>query len=456
MKLVAWLSTCSLALLGCALPPPPDVDHDADPRDAAADAAIDASVDAGPDANTACVPDSVVCEADHYTQCSSAGVVEVEMDCPLGCDAPSSRCRDVDPSNGVAVYLDMARDGAAPDLVLQSGSTINTDTGVVFDGTTSVVVPNVDHEVSTGLTHRVFMVKSLLIAGTTKVTGSRGLIVVSNGDIELTSTLDISADGAANGPGASTSTCTGGSSIVGSGFTGGGGGGGNATTGAYGGDGNNLTVPAGTPGAALADEDLDFLRGGCAGGRADRTGGGCVHHGGGGGGAAQLVSRTEFRMTASGVIDASGGGGQAGVIGVDSCVSTSIRGGGGGGAGGSVLVEAPTIVLNGAGVAIGAHGGGGAAAGVGATRAGGDGQPTGAAAPGGVNLTLGLEGGDGGTVGMPPMAGMGGGANQDGSGGGGAAGRARMNTVAGTFTLQAGAVVNAASTTGVLRVRLVP
>lgn len=455
MKLVAWLSTCSLALLGCALPPPTNIDHDADPRDASIDAMSDASIDAGPDANTACVPDSVVCEADHYVQCSAAGVVEVEMDCPLGCDASSSRCRDIDPSNGVELLLEQTADPASPDLVLQNGATINTDTGVVFDGTSSVIVPNAEHEVGAGITHRVFMVRSLVVTGTTKVTGSRGLIIVSNGDVEVSGTLDISADGQTSGPGRGEGSCAGGGTESAA-ITGGGGGGGNGTPGAYGGAGNGGTVAAGLPGQAQASDTLEPLVGGCDGGTVVRTGGDCTHFGGGGGGAIQVTSRTEIRLVTTGTINAGGGGGRSGTVGVDGCTSTSNLGGGGGGAGGSVLLEAPQVVFSGAGVVIGASGGGGAAAGVGSARAGADGGTAEAPAAGGVNLTTGDEGGDGGTVVLAAQVGETGGSNGHGSGGGGAVGRARINTVSGNYVLDGGASLRLVVSSGVLGLRLVP
>ncbi len=452
MKLVAWLSTCSLALLGCALPPPPDVDHDADPHDAAIDAAIDASVDAGPDANTACVPDSVVCEADHYVQCSSAGVVEVEIDCPLGCDGASSRCLDVDPSNGLAEYLDMARDDvAAPAVTLGTGSTIDTDSGIVFDGTSSVSVPSADLGA-----HRVFMVESLAVSGNTTVTGSRGLMVVADGSIEITALLDVSANLKVNGPGGGAGSCDGVDANSAS-LPGGAGGAGNGDAGASGGTSNNGGSAAGPGGALLADVDLEPLRGGCEGGQSGVTGDSCLSGFGGGGGAIQLVSRVEVNLLAAGVIDASGGGGVSASAAVPGCVSTSARGGGGGGSGGSVLIEAPQVRLEGGAVVISTKGGGGSAGGIGALLNGEDGGIDEAWADGGVaQFANNGYGGRGGTSAQLPTDGQAGNTSGLGGGGGGAVGRTRVNTSAGTVNPVGGAAVRSKITTGSLRTRLVP
>lgn len=453
MKLVAWLSTCSLALLGCALPPPPNVDHDADPRDAAAlDASPDAAIDAMVDAALACEPDTITCIDGHYVDCSATGTAEVEMNCPLGCDEASDRCIDVDPSNGLAEYLDAARDdAAAPALTLGEGSSIDTDSGVVFDGSSSVVVPHADLG-----EHRVFMVKSMTLSGTTTVTGTRGLMIVSDGAIEISATLDVSANLQVNGPGGGPGSCDGQDAMAAS-FPGGGGGAGNGDVGATGGTSNNEANPGGGAGALHADVDLEPLVGGCEGGVSVLNGNACTSGFGGGGGAVQLVSRTEVRLVTAGVIDASGGGGRSARAGVGGCISTSIRGGGGGGAGGSVLIEAPQVRLEGGAVVISTKGGGGSAGGVGAILDGEDGGIDAARADGGIaTLAENGYGGGGGTEVLPPNNGQSGDASGLGGGGGGAVGRARFNTSAGTINPVGGAAIRSKSTVGVLRTRLVP
>ena len=51
------------------------------------------------------------------------GAVEQAIVCPLGCSTTAEKCLDVDPSNGLASYLDAAADG--PTLHFTGASTIN-------------------------------------------------------------------------------------------------------------------------------------------------------------------------------------------------------------------------------------------------------------------------------------------------------------------------------------------
>jgi hypothetical protein len=97
-----------LFLVGCKFPYPGDVELDGADLDALT--ATDASADASPP----CVADSVVCDDANgiYVDCSSTGTIEFQMTCPLGCASGQEKCVDIDPSNGVATYLDMARDRA--------------------------------------------------------------------------------------------------------------------------------------------------------------------------------------------------------------------------------------------------------------------------------------------------------------------------------------------------------
>lgn len=144
---------------GCSLPPPADVDHDADLRDATQ---VDAAVDAAP----VCVPDSIVCDEGTglYVDCDSEGAPEVVIDCPLGCAPDVEKCLDVVASNGLTGYLDQARDDEDVVSVSFTGvSTMNTDTGVVMIGANEVEIPN-----TTANGIRVFMFKFLTISGTLK------------------------------------------------------------------------------------------------------------------------------------------------------------------------------------------------------------------------------------------------------------------------------------------------
>lgn len=408
-----------------------------------------------PDAETGCVPDSIVCDdaTDRYTECSSEGVVTRVMECPLGCSDSVEKCVDVDPSNGVAEYLDQAAtDPNAPNLALGAGSTIDSDSGVVFDGAQSVPVPSVDVG-----SYRVLIVKSLTLTGSTKVSGTDGLIIVSDGDVIITDLLDLSADGQVNGPGGGPAPCDGSDGNVASGISGGAGGAASGDPGGNGGTSNNGGSPAGFGGTALTDVDLDPLPGGCEGGQGTLTASSCMSGFGGGGGSLQITSRTLVRVADNGVIDASGGGGLVARAGVGGCTSTSLRGGGGGGSGGALLVEAPQVQLEGAAVVLSTKGGGGSAGGVGnVVYDGADGGTDDQRALGGESAVTGIRGGQGGHETLPPTNGQSGGASQAGGGGGGAVGHTRFNTTAGTINPVGGAAVRSKYTTSMIRVRLVP
>ena len=445
-------SSVFLILIGCVLltscsfDRPADLDDDAGMIDAIADM---------PDAETGCVPNQIICDdaTDRYTECDGDGVVTRTIDCPLGCSDSAEKCVDVDPSNGVAQYLDMAAtDPDAPDLTLGAGSTIDTTSGIVFDGSQSVVVPSTDIGV-----YRVFWVKSLTISGATKASGGDGVIIVSDGNVAITALFDLSADAQTNGPGGGPGSCDGSDASSSAGLAGGGGGAGNGDPGGTGGSGNNGNGPGGVAGPVLSDVDLEPLRGGCEGGQGVVSGSTCKSGFGGGGGALQVVSRTEIRISGSGVIDASGGGGVSAKVGIDGCTSTSLRGGGGGGSGGSVLLEAPQVLLEGAAAIVSTKGGGGSAGGIGGPGLdGADGGTDDQRPSGGINSLTGVSGGLGGHEALSPTNGLAGDTNENGGGGGGGVGRARFNTAAGTINPVGGAVIRSEFTTSMLRTRLVP
>jgi hypothetical protein len=446
----ARLAAVLALLAACSFERPADVPDD-DTGDDDSGQTPDAEV---PDSELGCTPSTTTCTDGRYVECSAEGVVTRAIDCSLGCDGSQPKCREIDASNGVSQYLDQARTDPTPMLRLGAGSTIDTDSGVIFDGGANVSVPNIDLG-----GFRVFMVKSLSIEGTTTVSGGDSLIFVSAGDISITATLDISANGQVSGPGGGAGTCEGGDATFQTsvGYGGGGGGGGNGEAGGVGagafeGPGN---TPGGAAGAALAAADLVPLRGGCFGGESIASGTTCKSIGGGGGGAVQLTSRTRIVISGNGVIDASGGGGIAARSGQLGC-NIEPRGGGGGGSGGSILLEAPLVTLDGAGVVLSTKGGGGSASGNGSIGyAGADGGTTAAPAAGGTS-TNGAPGGKGGTDSVPPEEGPTGTSGQSGGAGGGAAGRVRFNTADGSWTAANGAAVRSKHTSSQLRVRLVP
>ena len=191
------LVTGALVLGGC-FDKPPNVDYDAGPPDAEV-----------PDAAPPCQPSTTVCDdtAGVYVECDSTGMPAVVMQCPLGCASDAEKCLDVDPSNGLASYLDRARDDdTVIDVALTGTATVDTTTGEFSVNGTPLSVTT---EVFNGI--RIFMFKTLTVSGTLKATGSLPLALVADGDIAITGLIDVSADGTAQGPGAVTedSSCMG-------------------------------------------------------------------------------------------------------------------------------------------------------------------------------------------------------------------------------------------------------
>lgn len=143
---------------------------------------------------------------------------------------------------------------------------------------------------------------------------------------------------------------------------------------------------------------------------------------GAGGGALQLVAGNTFTLHAGGFVSVGGGGGQYGGQGKG--------GSNGAGSGGSLLIEAPSVTIQGN---LAANGGGG---GQGNGDTGEDGHPD-KIAQGGHTLNKGAPAGDGSfgavlTGGDGPTS-----ADQyvGGGGGGGGAGRIRINTTSGQATI---------------------
>lgn len=440
----ATLFFVGACVAACKFPELPPVETDAANADAST------TSDASPDASPPCVPDSIVCDDANsiYVDCSSNGTIEFQMTCPLGCASGQEKCVDIDPSNDVAMYLDMARDRSdVPAITFTNMSTINAD-GMVFNGGSSITVPS---SPVTGA--RVFMFKQLTIPAGAVLKGGGGasLILVSDGPVRIDGLLDVSADGSISGPqSGSPAACSGPTVGTAAGVPApGAGGAAGISNGAAG--GSSGANPGGAGGVIDSSSSAVPLVGGCGGGVSSQ--GAIFSFGGGGGGAVQIVSRVSITLSLSGAIDAGGGGGLDGP-------STANVGGGGGGSGGVVFLEAPQVILDGPSVVIAAKGGGGAAAGMGqlSTNSGSDGGTAAAPAAGGTNsgFASGGLGGtvNGGTVVFPTVGGNGG--SQPGAGGGGAAGRAFFHTSSGTINPQNGAAIRAGVGTNTIRTRLVP
>ena len=374
----------------------------------------------------ACESEGTTCQDDQLVVCSAAGADPQVTDCPLGCNADESRCYDIDPSNGLGVYLDMAAE--APDVILTDGAQIYTNDGTVTNGDGSTIdlpralIPAPDG----GVDVRVLVVKSLTMVDTV-IFGDPGLAIVSEGPIRIVGDVKLDNSGFESVPGqVGPSIC--GPIPDGDDANVGAGGGGFATAGGKG--GNHGASDGATGRGASGEATLVPLRGGCSGGS---MGGGTFALGGLGGGAIQLVSRTRIEIGpsngAASSIQAPGMQGAAAGV--------------GGGSGGAILLEAPVVSVS-AGAGMQANGAGGGCNG----QAGAPGSLTTSAAQGGQCADA--NGGNGGSADSLPgdggnVSGVG---DLHGGGGGGAAGRIRINTADGQVHVEDGAILSPRPSTG--------
>lgn len=367
-----------------------------------------------------CDANQTACTNGKVQSCDASGAVTSSEACALGCFEDQPRCRTLDPSNSLAMYVDMVAN--PPDLDLKDAH-FATDTGTVNVGARMIVVPNFRVPRSgNGADIRVYIVNSLKLDGATIGDSPHGndklapaIAIVARHDIVITGVVVVGAlaGGATSGCNQPTSGVW--EPMVASG----GGGGGNATDGASGGAIINVEF-GGMGGLASGSSTLVPLRGGCRGdGQFSFSNGG---------GAAQLSSATAINI--EGTIDARG---QDGTYASDQTfVSLAYSGGG---SGGSILLEAPGVVLSG-NAALLAPGG----AGFSDCLAGGS----------SINC-----GGAGATATMPATRGtdipfFSGAAA---AGGGGGLGRVRINTQAGFYVKASSTVEDATVTTGVLSTR---
>ena len=243
----------------CKFPYPPDV-----PDDGVTDS----------DATTACAPSTIVCDdaRGEYVACSAAGTPDVVLHCPLGCAPDEEKCLDIDPHNGLAMYLDMARTSPLVTAVAFSGtSEIDPVSGTASSGGNSVQIPSV---MAGSL--RVFMVRSLVVRGNLRsklAFSAPSIAIVSAGDITIEGTFDVSADAHRAGAGFYNNRCPGGGSMMAATTTPtpGGGGGGGSTAGAQGGA-NSLGMAGFPGGARLSGPLVEPLERGCDGGYVEEEG----------------------------------------------------------------------------------------------------------------------------------------------------------------------------------------
>ena len=192
--------------------------------------------------------------------------------------------------------------------------------------------------------------------------------------------------------------------------------GGGASYCGLGGHGGMTAPPAGAPGTPYGSATLSPLVGGSASGSGSVTSNG--------GGAIQIVAGQSITIRAFGAINAGGSG------------TTNVNNTGGGPSGGAILLEAPSVVIDGN---VAANGGGGMSGFSGGADATANAQPAAGAAPYGGAGSAGtnVNGADG-------TSGAGVGVAQTGGGGGGA-GRIRINTAGGSATISG--IVSPALTT---------
>lgn len=383
--------------------------------------------------NSICTANQTVrCDGSNLVRCNSEGTAEVSESCSLGCSATGPRCNDVNPSNGLAPYLDMA--GGESDLDLGTVATINTDDGMVMVDGKPVATKTTVMAQSSAPSIRIFIVHSLTATDVT-LTGSNAFAVVSHGDLTIGGAFAASAqDISIRGPGAfNDGTCQGAEgAIVSGGAVGGSGGGGFGGVGGSGGAATNVNgiAAGGTGGTTTGSPMLVPLRGGCDSGR--YAGSNLL---GLGGGAMQLVSRA--KITVSGVIATNGSSGS------------------GGGSGGGILLEAPVVEVYGNVVANGGAGAGGCFI----PKVGEDGRPDATPATGGAPCEISNgQGGNGGANNAGAgngagtnVAAMGQGSTFAGHGGGGF-GRIRVNTIPGGFH-RAGGLFSPNPSTGAIVTR---
>jgi hypothetical protein len=371
--------------------------------------------------------------------------------CELGCDELLGRCRRLRAVNVDAAPVFAA---ALETLTLSGAATIDTDSGEIKDGATTIRAAGSEGSAvggvyfasvaqGSGAKLALFGVKrfELKAGATVTIVGKQAFLLYATEAATIAGTLVAPAKAAQGGPGgfdggpnnAAAGAACGGGEGKGGGWgnggstgDGGGGGGGFKASGGAGGDSDYPPTPAGGAGGASNGEaSLSPLRGGCGGGAGGGPGQGPGGYGGGGGGAIQLCVNGTLEVT--GAISAPGAGGEGAHEGAA---------GGGGGSGGAVLLQALKLTLGPASVLAANGGGGGSGAyGPGQTGALGEGgQASATPAKGGVGG--GAYGGAGGAGGAgADETGKPGAKEANGGGGGGGVGRlaivAKASTLAG-------------------------
>jgi hypothetical protein len=379
-----------------------------------------------------CNPGETACTNGKVATCDADGVVASMTTCPLGCFETQPRCRDIEPSNGLATYLEMVAVPPTLDIAdgivdVDSGELRLQPSGALLD-VPSFLVP----ASSGGVSIRVFVADRVMIQRLTIRSGAGigpAFALLANGDITISGSLTVEPGVGQSGyPG-----CSGADGNYGQpcgDATAAGGGGANATNGAAGGAIPSFFLPA-MGGVAAGTSALIPLVGGCYGGGVVGPQG-AENAAGRGGGALQFSSRTSILV--DGVLDARGETGGTDLFSQSLGLIVT-----GGGAGGGILLEAPEVELgaNARVLAAGADGGAGCSTATQQCGLGGRGAHAGIAA---------TAGDDASCLGSTSI-------RKTTGGGGGGLGRVRINTKDGTYVKSSSVVEDAALTTGTISTR---
>lgn len=402
-----------------------------------------------------CDAGTTVCANGEVQTCDANGAVSSTDPCPLGCFDSEPRCRQLDPSNGLGAYVDMAPN--APDVDLSASTTVNTGTGVITSNGSMITVPNFFIPAPTAAPGvRVFVVHNFHLASgmylsvqdsTSPDGGFTGiaLAIVATGTIAIDGEIDIAgpgshADAACTGDdGQNTDNGTREQTAAS-------GGGGFATPGAKGGSLSAPGLAGGNASGTIGNATLIPLRGGCPAGAIVTDNGRSGPFGTVAGGAIQLSAAAS--ITVNGVINADGGSSYPFQI---AATSSGIFGGG---SGGGILLEAPVLTLGPQGKLL-ARGGAGGTSGLPPTGYVLDANPI-SAPPCPTSPYCG-RGGAGAAPGVNAQAGQDAQYTTSSSvtsmetgGGGGGLGRIRVNTISGTYTQSGSSVAAGDITTGVV------
>ncbi len=328
-----------------------------------------------------------------------------------------------------------AGDSIAGTAALSLSGTIAIDTGALtLTGATLPAGVTLDArpQLGGGPELAVLHVGSLTVAGgaQVRVTGTRPLVIVADGDVQVDGLVDASARDATPGAGGSAPAMGGGAGGAGSHLPqysdSGGGGGGFGGAGAAGGavSGCTTAVVAGTAGTVFGDAAIAQLVGGAGGGSG--SGAVCpINPGGGGGGALQITSAMRIQIGTTGQLLAGGGGGSGGT----DCGNSDGNSGGGGGSGGAIVLQAPMIGNAGVIAANGGGGGGSGSGGGGSGQPGQNAQASATPAAGGTGSgSSGTTGGAGAAGSTPPVDGTTNTCGNNAGGGGGGLGRIAAST----------------------------